>query len=104
MCGWAYSCNPCNIGGWWEGGDAHSSPSAELLIETVVCTQNEKGTVLKQESLPFLDALLSQIVHLLPVAVEEPGLLAVPCVPRNSKSGHQLIQNNKGGMLSLSPG
>ena len=38
-------------------------------------------------------------------------LLAVPAVasqrhllPRNSKSGHQLIQNNQGGMLSLSPG
>ena len=26
------------------------------------------------------------------------------CVPRNSKSGHQLIQNNCGGMLSLIPG
>ena len=27
-----------------------------------------------------------------------------PCVPRNSKSGHQLIQNNWAGILSLSPG
>ena len=27
-----------------------------------------------------------------------------PYVPRNSKSTHQLIQNNLGGMLSLSPG
>ena len=26
------------------------------------------------------------------------------CVPRNSKSGHQLIQNNEGGMFSLSSG
>ena len=29
---------------------------------------------------------------------------AAPCVPRNSKSGHQLMRNNQGGMLSLSPG
>ena len=26
------------------------------------------------------------------------------CVPRNSKSGHQLIQNTQAGILSLSPG
>ena len=26
------------------------------------------------------------------------------CVPRNSKSGHQLIQNIQAGVLSLSPG
>ena len=32
------------------------------------------------------------------------GQISAQCVTRDSNSGHQLIQNNWGGMLSLSPG
>ena len=37
-----------------------------------------------------------------PSGAEQPAQKAVACVPRNSKSGHQLIQNTQAGNLSLS--
>ena len=37
------------------------------------------------------------------IRCEDDGNRGLPCVPRNSKSGHQPIQRTQAGTLSLSP-
>ena len=74
------------------------SDSLPLLITRHACS----ATLI---AMSLMAMLLLVRVHRL--QADTWGAIAGLClsyVPRNSKSGHQLIQYNQGGMLSLSPG
>ena len=79
----------------------HIRPPLQLILTP----PHGMGEMVNTLTVPPLLAARPQ--HCGGVGPDQPAprcFLRVGVSPRNSKSGHQLIQNKWGGMLSLSPG